>query len=167
MSRKIRVAWEDLKPGDLIHVKGATNTYEFLRRTSTDAHVEVRTPGLGSGWRGLSYSVPGQGTVYEFKSGPTVMAVVAYADFDYATRPAPKPPRVKPPTGWGEYWLLNHYGWHRFVVTLAKLSSLGGGWLYVFDDCAFNDWDTLVANLFPEEVLSAEEYYSRKSKGAL
>ena len=30
MSKKIRVAWEDLKPGDLIHVKGSTNTYKFV-----------------------------------------------------------------------------------------------------------------------------------------
>lgn len=32
MSKKIRVDWEDLKPGDLIHVKGSTNTYKFKSR---------------------------------------------------------------------------------------------------------------------------------------
>ena len=26
--KKIRVAWDDLKPGDLIHVKGSTNVYQ-------------------------------------------------------------------------------------------------------------------------------------------
>lgn len=31
MSKKIRVAWEDLQPGDLIHVKGSTNVYQFIR----------------------------------------------------------------------------------------------------------------------------------------
>ena len=30
MSKKIRVGWDDLKPGDLIHVKGSTNTYKFV-----------------------------------------------------------------------------------------------------------------------------------------
>ena len=28
--KKIRVGWDDLKPGDLIHVKGSTNTYKFV-----------------------------------------------------------------------------------------------------------------------------------------
>lgn len=30
--KKIRVDWNDLKPGDLIHVKGSTNTYKFKSR---------------------------------------------------------------------------------------------------------------------------------------
>lgn len=28
--KKIHVDWNDLKPGDLIHVKGSTNTYKFV-----------------------------------------------------------------------------------------------------------------------------------------
>ena len=44
MSKKIRVGWDDLKPGDLIHVKGSTNTYRFKSRTDWHSiHEETMT----------------------------------------------------------------------------------------------------------------------------
>lgn len=39
MSKKIRVAWEDLQPGDLIHVKGSTNVYQFIRFTENKCQI--------------------------------------------------------------------------------------------------------------------------------
>lgn len=41
MSKKIRVGWDDLKPGDLIHVKGSTNTYRFKSRTDWHSMIKV------------------------------------------------------------------------------------------------------------------------------
>lgn len=46
MSKKIRVAWEDLQPGDLIHVKGSTNVYQFIRFTENKRQAEVGTSGV-------------------------------------------------------------------------------------------------------------------------
>lgn len=45
MSKKIRVAWEDLQPGDLIHVKGSTNVYQFIRFTG----LRRKAPGFSHG----------------------------------------------------------------------------------------------------------------------
>lgn len=45
MSKKIRVAWDDLKPGDLIHVKGSTNTYVFKGWFLDAASVDHRKSG--------------------------------------------------------------------------------------------------------------------------
>ena len=41
--KKIRVAWDDLKPGDLIHVKGSTNVYQFKSRTDWPDCIEINT----------------------------------------------------------------------------------------------------------------------------
>lgn len=47
MSKKIRVGWDDLKPGDLIHVKGSTNTYRFKSRTDWHSMIKVEGDGVG------------------------------------------------------------------------------------------------------------------------
>jgi len=45
--KKIRVDWNDLKPGDLIHVKGSTNTYKFKSSTDWDCMIKVEGTGFG------------------------------------------------------------------------------------------------------------------------
>lgn len=47
MSKKIRVGWDDLEPGDLIHVKGSTNTYKFKSRTDWHSMIKVEGDGVG------------------------------------------------------------------------------------------------------------------------
>lgn len=45
MSKKIRVEWDDLQPGDLVHVKGSTNTYVFKGWFLDAASVDHRKSG--------------------------------------------------------------------------------------------------------------------------
>ena len=45
--KKIRVDWEDLKPGDLIHVKGSMNTYKFKSRIDWNDMIKVEGGGVG------------------------------------------------------------------------------------------------------------------------
>lgn len=95
MSKKIRVGWDDLKPGDLIHVKGSTNTYRFKSRTDWHSMIKVEGDGVGvsATWK------PGVE-----KEPVSVFLVVYEEDFDYATRPAPKKPHIEEPVSPGEYW---------------------------------------------------------------
>lgn len=109
MSKKIRVAWEDLQPGDLIHVKGSTNVYQFIRFTENKRQAEVGTSGVCAGWGGRKVR-DNEGKVrYWFETGPTAMLVVSLLGFAYATRPAPKRPRLEEPQQDGEYWLKVDY----------------------------------------------------------
>lgn len=88
MSKKIRVGWDDLKPGDLIHVKGSTNTYRFKSRTDWHSMIKVEGDGVGvsATWKlGVE------------KEPVSVFLVVYEEDFAYATRPAPKRPRLEEP----------------------------------------------------------------------
>ena len=81
MSKKIRVGWDDLKPGDLIHVKGSTNTYKFKSRTDWASMIKVEGGGVGisATWK------------LGVEKEPASMFLVVYEDdFAYATRPAPK-----------------------------------------------------------------------------
>lgn len=86
--KKIRVDWEDLKPGDLIHVKGSTNVYKFKSRIDWDDMIKVEGDGVGASaiWK------------LGVEKEPASMFLVVYEeDFDYATRPAPRKPRIEEP----------------------------------------------------------------------
>ena len=77
MSKKIRVGWDDLKPGDLIHVKGSTNTYRFKSRTDWHSMIKVEGDGVGvsATWK------------LGVEKEPASMFLVVYEeDFAYATR---------------------------------------------------------------------------------
>lgn len=118
MSKKIRVGWDDLKPGDLIHVKGSTNTYRFKSRTDWYSMIKVEGDGVGvsATWKlGVE------------KEPVSVFLVVYEEDFAYATRPAPKRPRLEEPQQDGEYWLKVDYpkasyehSPHSFVHNVAE-----------------------------------------------
>lgn len=99
MSKKIRVGWDDLKPGDLIHVKGSTNTYRFKSRTDWHSMIKVEGDGVG--------------VSATWKLGVSVFLVVYEEDFAYATRPAPKKkprPSIVEPILPGEYWARIRFG---------------------------------------------------------
>jgi hypothetical protein len=175
--KKIRVDWEDLKPGDLIHVKGSTNTYKFKSRIDWDDMIKVEGDGVGvsATWK------------LGVEKEPASMFLVVYEeDFDYATRPAPKKPRIEEPVSPGEYWARIRMGsetvWGRIIKRYAPHSD---SWLFRPDDKALYQasWCGTLAGLHPWmtweelleankqtpilELLSAEEYYTRKAKGQL
>ena len=173
--KKIRVAWDDLKPGDLIHVKGSTNTYRFKSRTDWHSMIKVEGDGVGvsATWKlGVE------------KEPVSVFLVVYEEDFAYATRPAPKKPRpnIVEPKAPGEYWLRVHVGeltgW--YMCIRRQLDSLKDTWgntrdLKVWQTAmcglsSFSPWQTwkeMLGDARVSEVLSAEEYYTRKAKGQL
>lgn len=175
MSKKIRVGWDDLKPGDLIHVKGSTNTYRFKSRTDWHSMIKVEGDGVGvsATWKlGVE------------KEPVSVFLVVYEEDFAYATRPAPKKPRpnIVEPKAPGEYWLRVHAGeltgW--YMCIRRQLDSLKDTWgntrdLKVWQTAmcglsSFSPWQTwkeMLGDARVSEVLSAEEYYTRKAKGQL
>ena len=176
MSKKIRVAWEDLQPGDLIHVKGSTNVYQFIRFTENKCQAEVGTSGVCAGWGGRKVR-DNEGKVrYWFETGPTAMIVVSLIGFAYATRPAPKKIGLAGyymPFDSGEYWLKTSFGWCRILLVLNRVGQpvqpLSVGW---YDGEAshcrtFYSWHEMVECLHPRELLTAEEYYTRKAKGEL
>lgn len=175
MSKKIRVGWDDLKPGDLIHVKGSTNVYQFKSRTDWPDRIKIDAA--------------------ECKAHPCLKSriginiddlklVVLKDDFAYATRPAPKKPRpnIVGPKAPGEYWLRVHAGeltgW--YMCIRRQLDSLKDTWgntrdLKVWQTAmcglsSFSPWQTwkeMLGDARVSEVLSAEEYYTRKAKGQL
>lgn len=105
MSKKIRVAWEDLKPGDLIHVKGSTNTYKFVSYGSgtISGDPEKVTPKKAKQYAFVDIqaaAVHPCGRCFYTE----LNLVVLDSDFDYATRPAPKKPRIEEPVSLGEHW---------------------------------------------------------------
>ena len=162
MSKKIRVGWDDLKPGDLIHVKGSTNTYRFKSRTDWHSMIKVEGDGVGvsATWKlGVE------------KEPVSVFLVVYEEDFACATRPAPKRPRLEEPQQDGEYWLKVDYPNRKWL----KLIVFRGGsiWFFVIGDLGPNvftpypTWVDVLRNINPLEVLSAEGYYVRKAKGKL
>ncbi len=175
MSKKIRVGWDDLKPGDLIHVKGSTNVYQFKSRTDWPDRIKIDAA--------------------ECKAHPCLKSriginiddlklVVLKDDFAYATRPAPKKPRpnIVEPKAPGEYLLRVHAGeltgW--YMCIRRQLDSLKDTWgntrdLKVWQTAmcglsSFSPWQTwkeMLGDVRVSEVLSAEEYYTRKAKGQL
>ena len=156
MSKKIRVGWDDLKPGDLIHVKGSTNTYRFKSRTDWHSMIKVEGDGVGvsATWKlGVE------------KEPVSVFLVVYEEDFAYATRPAlkkkPRPSIVEPILP-GEYWARIRFGsqtgWGRIIKRYAPRSD---NWLFGHDDKALyqTSWCGTLAGLHPwmtwEELLVA------------
>lgn len=180
MSKKIRVGWDDLEPGDLIHVKGSTNTYKFKSRTDWASMIKVEGGGVGisATWK------------LGVEKEPASMFLVVYEeDFAYATRPAPKKkprPSIVEPILPGECWARIRFGsqtgWGRIIKRYAPHSD---SWLFGPDDKALYQasWCGTLAGLHPWmtweellqankqtpilELLSAEEYYTRKAKGQL
>lgn len=178
MSKKVRVAWDDLQPGDLIHVKGSTNVYQFKSRTDWPDRIKIDAA--------------------ECKAHPCLKSriginiddlklVVLKDDFAYATRPAPKKkprPSIVEPILPGECWARIRFGsqtgWGRIIKRYAPHSD---SWLFGPDDKALYQasWCGTLAGLHPWmtweellqaskqtpilELLSAEEYYTRKAKG--
>lgn len=176
--KKIRVAWEDLKPGDLIHVKGSTNTYKFKSRIDDwDSMIKVEGGGVGASaiWK------------LGVEKEPASMFLVVYKeDFDYATRPAPKKPRIRieEPVSPGEYWARIQTGEGETWAQIIKAYSNSYVLLYGDNDkhvyqvsghsglrgYSWMTWEELLqANKRTPilELLSAEEYYTRKAKGQL
>lgn len=177
MSKKIRVDWEDLKPGDLIHVKGSTNTYKFKSRIDWDDMIKVEGDGVGvsATWK------------LGVEKEPASMFLVVYKeDFDYATRPAPKKPRIRieEPVSPGEYWARIQTGegetWAQIIKAYSNSYVLlyGDNDKHVYQVSGHSglrgySWMTWVELLQVNkqtpilELLSAEEYYTRKAKGQL
>ena len=174
MSKKIRVAWDDLKPGDLIHVKGSTNTYVFKCWFLGAASVDQRKSGAET------YVL----TRYDYNTPVDIALVVNRDNFAYATRPAPKEPRpnIVEPKAPGEYWVHLHAveltGWYRCIR--RQFDSVKDSWdkpsdLRVWQTVmrgiiSFSPWLTwheMMDGMHVSEVLTAEEYYTRKAKGEL
>lgn len=175
--KKIRVDWNGLKPGDLIHVKGSTNTYKFKSRIDWDDMIKVEVDGVGvsATWK------------LGVEKEPASMFLVVYKeDFDYATRPAPKKPRIRieEPVSPGEYWARIQTGEGETWAQIIKAYSNSYVLLYGDNDkhvyqvsghsglrgYSWMTWEELlqVNKQTPIlELLSAEEYYTRKAKGQL
>lgn len=157
MSKNIRVAWDDLQPGDKVHLKGSRNVYEFLRK----------------------YDVGGEMIDAFVVSAPGIFQVaVPRINFDYATRPAPKKPKLRMPEQFGEYWIYTPVsGWLKMLYTetpfphgyLGDLSCPQHGVYTVYDRKTYqtNRFSRIRALFNPTEILTAEEYYTRKAKGEL
>lgn len=178
--KKIRVAWDDLKPGDLIHVKGSTNVYKFKSRTEWPDYIAVDTDECGAH------------PCMTFRLGMNIddlKLVVLKNDFAYATRPAPKKkprPNIVEPKMPGEYWARLRVGsktiWGQII---KRYTPRADSWLA--EDEAKKPYQTSwygsMAGLHPWmtwgellevnrstpilELLTAEEYYTRKAKGEL
>lgn len=172
--KKIRVAWDDLKPGDLIHVKGSTNVYKFKSRTKWPDYIAVDTDECGAH------------PCMTFRLGMNIddlKLVVLKNDFAYATRPAPKKkPLLREPQTPGEYWVHLHAveltGWYRCIR--RQLDSVKDSWdkpsdlrvwqTVMWGIISFSPWLTwheMMDGMHVSEVLTAEEYYTRKAKGEL
>ncbi|MDU3638974.1 MAG: hypothetical protein E7G06_06945 [Bifidobacterium longum] len=185
--KKIRVGWDDLKPGDLIHVKGSTNTYKFV---SYGSETVLGDPEKITSKKAKQYAFVDLQAAAVHSCGrcfyTELKLVVLDSDFDYATRPAPKKPRIEEPVSPGEYWARIRMGsetvWGRIIKRYAPHSD---SWLFRPDDKALYQasWCGTLAGLHPWmtweellqankqtpilELLSAEEYYTRKAKGQL
>lgn len=141
MSKNIRVAWDDLQSGDKVHLKGSNNVYEFMEKTYVGDVVDsfvVRAPGISH-------------------------VVIPRIMFDYATRPAPKKPKLHEPTLCGEYWTRSAKGWQKLIL----LGTFVTGKCWTMNGYRAFSWDDFVTRNHPTEILTAEEYYTRKIKGEL
>ena len=182
MSKKIRVGWDDLRPGDLIHVKGSTNTYKFVSYGSEtiSGDPEKVTPKKAKQYAFVDIqatAVHPYGRCFYTE----LNLVVLDSDFDYATRPAPKKPRIEEPVSPGEYWARIQTGegetWAQIIKVYANdhilLSSdykrvyHVGGHSGLRGCSGMTWWELLEANKQTPilELLSAEQYYTRKAKG--
>lgn len=184
MSKKIRVGWDDLKPGDLIHVKGSTNTYKFV---SYGSETVLGDPEKITSKKAKQYAFVDFQAAVVHPYGRCFYAelklVVLDSEFDYATRPAPKKPHIEEPASPGEYWARTQTGegetWTQIikayvndhalpssddnrVYQVSRHSGLRGYlWMTWRELLEVNKQTPIL------ELLSAEEYYTRKAKGEL
>lgn len=169
MSRKnIRVAWEDLQPGDLLHVKGSSNVYRFAgygKNSLTKAQARDHLIGGGT----YAFVDFNDARIHPVGNGfsdilPNV--VILYRDFAYATRPAPK--TLDKPSCSGEYRLRNKEGWHKLIVVPEPVFSRSNRkHSYLVRENTYSQWEDVVEDMHPIELLDIEEYYTRKIKGEL
>lgn len=119
MTSRIRIGYGQVRKGDLIHVKGSSNTYKAMG--------EAGMFGIPIEPCGLKYVLTGS-DVREIcaRTGLTLKGLELHAKsvvidstvFDYATRKQPHKP-VPMPDHVGEWFLQARDGlWHRIVVTL-------------------------------------------------
>ncbi|TPF92900.1 hypothetical protein BW14_06980 [Bifidobacterium sp. UTBIF-68] len=142
MTKNIRVAWDDLKPGDKVHLHGSHNVYEFIRKPDIGNHADDT----------FVVSVPGISHI-----------AVSRIVFDYATRHAPRKPKLHEPTSCGEYWLRVRCDWRKLFV----MYTFGGGKYFHYAGYWYTTWGGVLKAAKPSILLTAEEYYTRKVKGEI
>lgn len=157
MSKNIRVAWDDLQPGDKVHLKGSDNVYHYVRDALT-AYDDM--PCNGKRHNKIIVTVPG---IYDAIKVPKSM-------FAYATRPAPRKPKIRMPHGLGEYWIRNTDGWLKLIVG-PTVNTVNVYDVQIAQGCNSSvstpNWGTVISSFQPFELITAEEYYTRKIKGEL
>ncbi|MBT1161245.1 hypothetical protein [Bifidobacterium sp. SO1] len=169
MTKNMRVTWDELLPGDLIHVKGSKNTYRFVqhgkdRLTKAGGFAPVE----GTEYSFVDFNDAGIHPIGDGFSDVMPNVVILYRDFAYATRPLSDTHRVTVPTRGGEYWLRNENGWHKLLVIPDPVfSRTGNNNTYLVSENTYSAWDVLAGDMHPREVLTAEEYYTRRIKGEL
>jgi hypothetical protein len=168
--RTQRIAWNDLKPGDTIHVHGSSNTYTYKRGAS-------HTCGLAD-------------SVWATASPLRTEVVIDRYDFNYATR-KPEPStrrhtRVQPPQTDGEYYLASIpvapenrlmmelvFG-AKAYTRILRASNARNRWRVDLDDGTWREYATWgqLLGAFDDQgrdvtaALTADEFYQRKYKQA-
>ena len=150
VTKNIRVAWDDLQLGDKVHLKGSDNVYQYVRDSLT-AYDDMPCDGKRS--NKIIVTAPG---IYDAIKVPKSM-------FAYATRPAPRKPKLHEPTLCGEYWVHTDGGWRKLVL----LGTFVKGKCWTMNGYSAFSWDDIVTHIRPTGILDAEEYYTRKIKGEL
>lgn len=145
MGKNIRVGFDDLQPGDKVHLKGSNNVYKLIRKYGLNGTADDT----------LVVSAPG-----------ILQVAMSRIMFDYATRPAPKKPKLRKPVEFGEYWIHSSvFGWRKMLYR----ASIGDDYTifvpyHIVTESLFSK---VLARFQPTEILTAEEYYTRKIKGEL
>lgn len=151
MTKNIRVAWADLQPGDKVHAKGSGNVYPF---DSWCSGLEEHSNVIKSvAHKYARLYIPG---IDEYEE-------IEESAFDYATRPAPKKPKLFEPNLCGEYWVRTARKWQKLIL----LGTFVKGKCWTINGYIAFSWDDFVSRRHPTEILTAEEYYTRKIKGEL
>lgn len=169
--RTQRIAWDDLKPGDTIHVHGSSNTYTYngyatvMEDRHRRLHLDVTAKGISD------------------------MIYVSRDEFDYATRklePATrKHTRVQPPQTDGEHYLASSAvtGTSGTLVEIIfnaqaysrimRVSNARNRWRLDLDGTwkEYVTWGQLLGDFDDHdrdvtEAITAEEFYQRKYKQA-
>lgn len=134
MSKNMRVLWQDLRPGDLLHLTGSPNVYPFLRWAGRKGGTAIIRVG------GLNLETP----CWEER-------------FSYATRVRSRWERLREPEDPGEYWLQLADGESKLIVTPSpnRRFVVGG------DKSAmvYRSWPTMMKNLQPIGVFTAQQYW--------
>lgn len=160
MSKNIRVAWDDLQPGDKVHLKGTSNVYPFMAWPKEVIDADKHAVAV--------VDVPATHQT----------CFLGRETFAYATRPAPKKPKLHQPKAYGEYWINTPVlGWLQMLYTENLFPHGNLGDLTVPQHGVYTVYGhkTYQTNMFsrmrllfnPTEIVTAEEYYTRKAKGEL